>query len=303
MGEDALQLSLAPDLAYDVARDPAEIGADRPERPVGALELLGVGIALMGDQRMFAHPRVGLAKLDAGLSGQLHQPLAGSMHQLGVGRKGDRLRLYGGVDDHLGKVGGLRRAGARRHRQALLDQRRKPLLPHPLAPAGQRRAVEGQLVPEELLAAEQLVIGVLNPARTKILVGEIVHVLEDREPRHQPRRQRRMAGLVRIDHAEPLFEEAPIDRPAELGERVIHVDDLVEPRPEEIILPAVSPLLGPHRITLRQADGETESRSNDPINLQEIKPTAAAFLQMQRLDDPRQRLKNQATPDSSRATL
>ena len=121
-----------------------------------------------------------------------------------------------------------------------------------------------------------------------------MHVLEDREPRHQPRRQRRMAGLVRIDHAEPLFEEAPIDRPAELGERVIHVDDLVEPGPEEIVLPAVSPLLGPHRITLRQAAGETKSRSNDPINLQEIKPTVAAFLQMQRLDDPRQRLKNQA---------
>jgi hypothetical protein len=34
--------------------------------------------------------------------------------------------------------------------------------------------------------------------------------------------------------------------------------------------------------------------------LQEIKPTAAAFLQMQRLDDPRQRLKNQATTESSR---
>jgi hypothetical protein len=60
---------------------------------------------------------------------------------------------------------------------------------------------------------------------------------------------------------------------------VVHVDDLVEPRLEEIILPAVPPLLGPHRITLRQADGETESRSNDPINLQEIKPTDAAFSQ------------------------
>src|SRR5580698_4068929 len=164
MGEDALQLSLAPDLAYDVARDPAEIGADRP--------------------------------------GQLRQTLAGSMHQLGVGRKGDRLRLYGGVDDHLGKVGGLRR-----HRQALLDQRRKPLLPHPLAPAGQRRAVEGQLVPEELLAAEQLVIGVLNPARTKILVGEIVHGLEDREPRHQPRRQRRMATTTRCHPRSELLSE------------------------------------------------------------------------------------------------
>ena len=64
------------------------------------------------------------------------------------------------------------------------------LFPHPLAPAGQRRAVEGQLVLEELLSAEQLVIGILDPARAQILVGEIMHVLENREPRHQPRWQR-----------------------------------------------------------------------------------------------------------------
>ena len=203
------------------------------------------------------------------------------MHELGVGRKGDRLGLHGGVDNHLGEVGGLGRAGARRDRQALLDQRHELLLPHPLAPARQRRAVEGQLVLEELLAAEQLVVGVLDPARAQILVGEIVHVLEDRKPRHQPRRQRRMSGLVGIDRAEPLLEKAPVDRPAELRQRVIHVDDLVEPGPEEIVLPAVPPLPGPHRITLRQADGETESRPNAPINLQEIKPTDAAFLQMQ----------------------
>jgi hypothetical protein len=57
---------------------------------------------------------------------------------------------------------------------------------------------------------------------------------------------------------------------------VIRVDDLVESGLEEIPL-----LPGPHRITLRQADGETESRPNAPINLQEIKPTDAAFLQMQ----------------------
>jgi hypothetical protein len=61
MGEDALQFGVVLDLARDVARDPAEIGSDRLQRPVGALELLGVGVALMGDQRMFAHPRVGLA--------------------------------------------------------------------------------------------------------------------------------------------------------------------------------------------------------------------------------------------------
>ena len=65
MGEDALQLGLALDLAHDVAHDPAEIGADRLQRPVGALELLGVGVALMGDQRVFADPRIGLAQVDA----------------------------------------------------------------------------------------------------------------------------------------------------------------------------------------------------------------------------------------------
>jgi hypothetical protein len=143
----------------------------------------------------------------------------------------------------------------------------------------QRRAVEGQLMLEEFLAAEQLVIGILNPARAQILVGEIVHVLEDRKPRHQPRRQRRVSSLVGIDRPEPILEEAPVDRPAKLGQRVVHVDDLIEPRPEEIVLPAVPPLPGPHRITLRQADGETESRPNAPINLQEITPIDAAFLQ------------------------
>ena len=107
-----------------------------------------------------------------------------------------------------------------------------------------------------------------------------MHVLEDRKPRHQPRRQRRMSGLVGIDRAEPPLEKAPVDRPAELRQRVIQVDDLVEAGPEKIVLPAVSPLPGPHRITLRQA-GETESRPSAPINLQETKPTDAAFLQMQ----------------------
>ena len=52
----------------------------------------------------------------------------------------------------------------------------------------------------------------------------------------------------------------------------------------------------------RQAGGDTESRPIAPINLQEIKPTAAAFLQMQRLADPRKHFKNQASPHSSRTT-
>ena len=55
-----------------------------------------------------------------------------------------------------------------------------------------------------------------------------MHVLEDRQPRHQPRRQRRAAGRIRIDGSEPLLEEAPLDRPGELRHWMIKVDDLVE---------------------------------------------------------------------------
>ena len=107
MGEDALQCGVALDLAHDVARDAAEIGADRLQSPVGALELLGVGVALVGDQRMFADPLIPPGETDAGFPGQPHQPLARPMHELGVGRKGDRLRLNRGIHNDLGEVGGL----------------------------------------------------------------------------------------------------------------------------------------------------------------------------------------------------
>src|ERR1700752_1853830 len=126
--EDALQFGLAPDLACDVADDASEIGADGPERPIGALELLGVSIALMGDQGPLAHPFIGLAQAYAGLSRKPHQSFARPMPQLRLGRKGDRLRLHRRVDDQTRKVRWPRRAGARRGRQALLDQRRELLL-------------------------------------------------------------------------------------------------------------------------------------------------------------------------------
>ena len=64
-------------------------------------------------------------------------------------------------------------------REALLQQRLQLLLAHALAPARQRAAVQDEFVLEELLAAEELVIGVLHPALAQHLVGEVVGVLED----------------------------------------------------------------------------------------------------------------------------
>jgi len=259
-GENPAQGLVAPCLAHDVAEDPAEIGPHAAQRPVGALELLGVGVALVGHQRPLAHARIGLAQAHPVLLGEPHQPLARPMHQLGVGRKRHRLRLHGGVDDHLGEVRRLGRAGSCRRVQALLDQRDKLLLAHPLAPARQRRPIERGFVDEELLAAKKLKVRVLDPARAEILVGEIVCVLEDRKARHQPCGQRRMARLVGIDRPEPLLQKSPVDRRGELRQRMTQVDDLVEPGLEKIALPAVPTLLRPHRESLRRLSSDRESR-------------------------------------------
>ena len=168
--EKAPQFGLAADLARDIAAGPTETGPDRPQRPIGAPELLGVGVALVSDQRMLADPFIGLAQAHPGLLRQPHQPLARPVHKLRIGWEGDRLRLHRGVDDEPRKVRRFRCAGARRDRQALLDQRDELLLAHALSPAGQRRAVEGRFVPEEPLAAEQLKVWVLDPALAQSLV-------------------------------------------------------------------------------------------------------------------------------------
>ena len=202
----------------------------------------------MLDQGELADPRIGLAQSHAVPLRQPHQLLAGPVQQLGVGGERHVLGLHRGVDDHPGQFGRLDRLGLDGDRQALLDQRRQPLLAHALAPARQRRAVEHQLVLEELLAAEELVIRVLDPALAQHLVGQIVGVLEDRQPRHQPRRQRRPAGIVVVNLAEPLFQKAPVDRAPQRHQRMVHVDDLIEPRAEQILLPRLATLSWPHRI-------------------------------------------------------
>ena len=99
---------------------------------------------------------------------------------------------------------------------------------------------------EERLAAEVLIIGVLHPALAQYLVGEIVSVLEDRQPCHQACRQRRPAGAVLIDRAEVLLQETPVDGPRQLRQRVFHVDDLVEPRAEQLLLAGLAPLAWLH---------------------------------------------------------
>ena len=50
----------------------------------------------------------------------LVSPLAGPVHQFGIGRERDRFLLYGGVDNHRGEVRRFGRFEPNRRRQALL---------------------------------------------------------------------------------------------------------------------------------------------------------------------------------------
>ncbi len=59
-GEAAFEPRVAIDFAGNVADDAAQIGLERAQRLVGALELLGMGVSLMLDQGELADPRVGL---------------------------------------------------------------------------------------------------------------------------------------------------------------------------------------------------------------------------------------------------
>src|SRR5882757_5529212 len=56
-----------------------------------------------------------------------------------------------------------------------------------------------------------------------------------------------LAWAVLVDRAELLFQKSPVDRPCQLHQRVVHIDDLIEPRTKQILLAALPPFPWPHR--------------------------------------------------------
>src|SRR5450432_2954542 len=115
-----------------------------------------------------------------------------------------------------------------------------------MAPARHRRAIEHQPMLEKLLAAEVLVIGVLDPAFAQRLIRQVIGVLEDGQPGHQSGRQRRMAGIIRVDLPEATFQEAPIHRPRQRDQWMLQVDDLIEPGAKQILFTRLPSFPWPH---------------------------------------------------------
>src|SRR5215831_12941537 len=62
-----------------VADDAAQIGLEPAQASVGALELMGMGIALMLDQRQLPDPRIALTQLDTDMRGKPYQAFSRSV--------------------------------------------------------------------------------------------------------------------------------------------------------------------------------------------------------------------------------
>ena len=62
---------------------------------------------------------------------------------------------------------------------------------------------------------------------------------EDEQTRHQTDRQRRLAVAGRVNLAQPPVEEAPVDLSGQPHQRMAHVDDPLQHRPEQVRLPIV----------------------------------------------------------------
>lgn len=244
-GEDLLQVGIVGGLAADVAAQPAEAGSQELQLPIGPFELLGVGIAPGHDLRALTDPDVGLAQLDAVLAGQPPEHDDGPIHQLGVGGVGDVLGLHRGVDADALQVTGLHGAGVVGDAQALGEQQLQ-LVAEALAPVRQPGALVAQLVLEEALAGEVLEIGIVHPALAHALVGQRVDVLEQQQAQHVAARDPG-PPLVAEAGRHLLVQPGPVDPLGELNQLVAHVDDLLEPGPEEVARRLVVARLGSHR--------------------------------------------------------
>src|SRR5215472_16579119 len=133
-------------VAFFAAR--AQPGAQEFEFAPRPFELMGMAVPADHDRRTLGHPPIALAQRHALALGKIDQLRQRAMAQPRIGRMRDRLWLHRGVDHHAFEIPGCQCPGLVRHRQALLNQGDEVILPEPLPPMRQRRALKRQFVTE-----------------------------------------------------------------------------------------------------------------------------------------------------------
>ena len=107
-------------------------------------------------------------------------------------------------------------------------------------------ALVREAVLEELFPGKVLEIRIIDPALAHPFIGQPVNVLEQQKPDRKARLDPGSA-LVAVERRDLTVDPVPVDLLGQLRQFVSEVDDLVEPRPEQIARSHCLVLLRPHR--------------------------------------------------------
>jgi len=90
-----------------------------------------------------------------------------------------------------------------------------------------------KLVLEKLFPGEELEIGIIDPTLTHAFIGQPINVLEQQQP---DRKLRRDPGpsLLAVERGDLAVDKVPVDLAGKLRQFVFEVDDLIQPRSEQI---------------------------------------------------------------------
>src|ERR1700735_3748917 len=125
----------------------------------------------------------------------------------------------------------------------------------------QVRALVREGVLEKLFAGEELEIRVVDPALAHPLIGQPVNVLEQQQPDHEAGLDARPAVLA-VERRDLAVDPVPIDLARKQNQLVLQIDDLVEPRPEQIVRSRRLVLLRPHRPLRRTTESWPAAKGN-----------------------------------------
>ena len=86
---------------------------------------------------------------------------------------------------------------------------------------------------EELFPGETLEIRIMHPALAYAFVGKSVNVLEQQKTDHEAGRDPGPT-LVAVERRNLAIDPRPVELACELHQLMLHIDDLLEPCPEQI---------------------------------------------------------------------
>src|SRR6185312_3193795 len=103
---------------------------------------------------------------------------------------------------------------------------------------------EGML--EKLFTGEELEIRVVDPALAHPFIGKPINVLEQQQPNHEAGLDP-LPAVLAVERCDLAVDPLPIDLASKQNQLLLQVDDLVQPRPEQIVRSSRLVLLRSHR--------------------------------------------------------